>query len=33
MADSKDLIDDILLKVLDILTDHDAQEHFDLVRT
>jgi isopenicillin N synthase-like dioxygenase len=29
MTDSKVCIDDILLKVLSILTDHDTQEHFD----
>lgn len=29
MTDSKVRIDDMLLKVLDILTDHDTQEHFD----
>jgi hypothetical protein len=29
MTDSKVRIDDILLEVLDTLTDHDIQEHFD----
>ena len=29
MTDSKVRIDDILQEVLDILTDHDTQEHFD----
>lgn len=29
MTDSKVCIDEILLEVLDILTDHDTQEHFD----
>lgn len=29
MTDSMVRTDDILLEVLDILTDHDTQEHFD----
>lgn len=29
MTDSKVRIDDILREVLDILIDHDTQEHFD----